>query len=221
MQPAQPPRFNPRAERALLAKLPAREARDVAGSWEKRRRVLEGGESLEDIYNEEKDPLYQWRRMGEVGANPRTMADMGTQKEIEAAAKNFTKGCLDAPRDKQPPLAVDRVDVAIATQADALGVPIAGKQVALDHDYTRHVLLHHGSPSERNRGQEPITDADFALAGTILNQAKSLKLGTPPKSKNGCSRLEVVEDVGNYRYTVVYEVRRASVVVYTLFKRPK
>jgi hypothetical protein len=93
--------------------------------------------------------------------------------------------------------------------------------VALDHDYTRHTLLHHGSPSERSRGQEPITDADLASASTILNQAKNINSGTPPKSKNGCSRLEIVEEVGAYRYTVVYEVRRTSVVVYTMFKRPK
>ena len=39
-------------------------ARDIAGSWEKRRRVLEDGDSLEAIYNEGKDELYQWKRIG-------------------------------------------------------------------------------------------------------------------------------------------------------------
>lgn len=60
------PRFNPKAERAFLAKLDPREARDIAGSWEKRRRVLEDGTSLEAIYNEGKDPLYRWKRVGDV-----------------------------------------------------------------------------------------------------------------------------------------------------------
>ena len=63
------PRERPGAERAYLRSLPAKEARDVAGSWEKRRRVLEDGETLETIYNEGKDELYKWKRMGEVVDN--------------------------------------------------------------------------------------------------------------------------------------------------------
>lgn len=65
--PSEPPRFNPKAEQAFLAKLPAKEARDIAGSWEKRARAL-GGQSLEEIYNQGKDPLYRWKRIGEFGA---------------------------------------------------------------------------------------------------------------------------------------------------------
>lgn len=63
--PAKPPRFNPKAERAFLAKLPPREARDVAGSWAKLERATKGGESLEAIYNEGKDDLYKWKRVGD------------------------------------------------------------------------------------------------------------------------------------------------------------
>lgn len=66
LDPKTPPRFNPKAERAFLAKLDPKEARDIAGSWEKRRRVLEDGTSLEAIYNEGKDPLYRWKRVGDV-----------------------------------------------------------------------------------------------------------------------------------------------------------
>lgn len=215
------PKFKPKAERAFLRSLPAKEAAQVAGSVEKRRRIIEDGESLEGIYNEGKDELYQWKRVGEVPTNPRTMASMKPQQEILTATKSFTKGCMDAPKEKQPPLPVGDINPAVLTQANALGILIKGQNIALDHDYTRHTLLHHGSSSERNRGQEPISDDDLALAGTILNQTKNLKPGTPPKSKNGCLRLEVIEEVGAYRYTVVYEVRRSGVVVYTMFKRPK
>lgn len=151
----------------------------------------------------------------------RDVADINVQSDRTTAAKDFANGCLNAPRDKQPPLVMGSIEAAIAVQADALGIPVTGKQVALDHDYTRHTLLHHGSPSERNRGQEPITDTDLALARTLLNQAKNINPGTPPKSRNGCSRLEVIEEVGGYRYTVIYQVRRSIVVVYTMFKRPK
>ena len=34
------PKFNPKAEQAFLESLPKNEARDVAGSWEKQRRIL-------------------------------------------------------------------------------------------------------------------------------------------------------------------------------------
>jgi hypothetical protein len=61
------PKERPGAERAFLAKLPPKEARDIAGSWEKRRRVLEDKEALETIYNEGKDPLYHWKRFGQFG----------------------------------------------------------------------------------------------------------------------------------------------------------
>lgn len=209
------PRFNPKAERKFLAALPANEARQVAGSRAKLERALKGDATLEDLYNEGKDPLYQWQRVGDVGQDGRMKVTS------EKTATEFADGCLNAPRNKQPPLFIGAMDPAAVAQAVALGIRIRGPQVALDHDYTRHALLHHGSPAERMRGQEPITDADLALAVTILNQTKNLKPGTPPTSKNGATRLEVTEEVGQYRYTVVYEVRRASVVVYTMFKRPK
>ncbi len=64
--PDKSPKERAGAERAYLRSLPAKDARDIAGSWEKRRRVLEDGESLEEIYNEGKDPLYQWKRVGDV-----------------------------------------------------------------------------------------------------------------------------------------------------------
>ncbi len=70
------PRFNPNAERAFLAKLPAKEARDVAGSWEKLARATKGGETLEGIYNEGKDPMYRWKRMGEIGQDGRMENDL-------------------------------------------------------------------------------------------------------------------------------------------------
>ena len=56
------PRFNPKAEQAFLAKLPPKEARDIAGSWDKLARA-KGGETLEAIYNAGKDELYKWKRL--------------------------------------------------------------------------------------------------------------------------------------------------------------
>lgn len=58
------PRFNPKAEQAFLAQLDPKEARDIAGSWDKLARA-KGGETLEAIYNEGKDPLYRWKRIGD------------------------------------------------------------------------------------------------------------------------------------------------------------
>lgn len=59
------PRFNPRAERAFLASLPLDESRQVAGSIDRRDRILAGDATLEEVYNEGKDPLYKWKRVGD------------------------------------------------------------------------------------------------------------------------------------------------------------
>lgn len=61
------PRHNPRAEKAFLASLPAKDAAQIAGSFGKRQRILEGTESLEGVYNQGRDELYKWMRVGDVG----------------------------------------------------------------------------------------------------------------------------------------------------------
>src|SRR5574343_859440 len=63
------PRFNPKAEQAIRARLPPKEARDIAGSWAKLARA-KGGETLEKIYNDGKDPLYRWKKLGEFIDRP-------------------------------------------------------------------------------------------------------------------------------------------------------
>lgn len=77
------PKFNPNAERTFLRTLPAKEAAQVAGSFEKRRRILEDKETLEGIYNEGKDELYRWKRVGEVGQD-RRMNTTPSVADIEA-----------------------------------------------------------------------------------------------------------------------------------------
>jgi hypothetical protein len=59
------PKFKPNAGRKFLNSLPKNEARDVAGSYAKLDRALDG-QPLEAIYNEGKDPLYQWKRVVDI-----------------------------------------------------------------------------------------------------------------------------------------------------------
>lgn len=66
LNPKLQPKFNPNAERAFLAALPPNEARQIAGSPAKLERALKGGESLEAIYNDGKDDLYKWKRVGNI-----------------------------------------------------------------------------------------------------------------------------------------------------------
>lgn len=76
VRPQQPPKFNPKAERAFLNALPAKDARAIAGSVEKLARA-KAGESLEAIYNEGKDELYRWKRVGEVVNENQPIDDPG------------------------------------------------------------------------------------------------------------------------------------------------
>jgi hypothetical protein len=68
------PKFNPKAERKFLNALPANEARQVAGSMEKRDRILAGKATMEEVYNEGKDELYRWKRAGDFGQTAPTTA---------------------------------------------------------------------------------------------------------------------------------------------------
>ena len=78
------PKFNPNAERAFLESLPAKEARAVAGSFAKLERA-KAGESLEAIYNEGKDELYRWKRVGEMMETPQIKAARLSTNAIDAA----------------------------------------------------------------------------------------------------------------------------------------
>lgn len=89
--PKTPPSFNPKAEAAYLRSLPVAEARQVAGSAEKLTQALQGQATLEEIYNQGTDPLYQWQRLGDIlpatgAANaPATEADAAMSNAYEAA----------------------------------------------------------------------------------------------------------------------------------------
>ena len=69
-------RDSPKAEQAFLAGLPGNEAAQVAGSIDQRDRILAGKASIEEVYNEGKDELYKWRRVGDI-LSPATATPAG------------------------------------------------------------------------------------------------------------------------------------------------
>jgi peptidoglycan hydrolase CwlO-like protein len=83
-----------------LRTLPAKEAAQVAGSVEKRQRTLEDKETLESIYNEGKDELYRWKRVGDVGQNALTTATK-TGDDVSNAYEIAKAGGKHAPWYKQ------------------------------------------------------------------------------------------------------------------------
>ena len=91
LNPKLKPRFNPNAGQAFLASLPSNEARQVAGSIDKRDRILAGKATIKEVYNEGKDALYQWKRVGDVAqtaAMPKVHPDVlrsGDAPAIQAA----------------------------------------------------------------------------------------------------------------------------------------
>ena len=94
------PRLNPKAERAFLSSLPAKEAAQVAGSSAKLQQVLKGGTSLETLYNAGKDELYQWKRIGDIlpaTGNP-SEATVSNTYEIAKAAGGKYHGWLKQQR---------------------------------------------------------------------------------------------------------------------------
>ena len=65
LNPKAKPIFNPAEKSGYLRSLPLNQARQIAGSRAKRERAL-SGESLEDIDNDEKDALYQWKPASDI-----------------------------------------------------------------------------------------------------------------------------------------------------------
>lgn len=136
-------------------------------------------------------------------------------KMFPAGAGAYVRRIMANPQDKQKPF-----DLGITSRDAIAGVAVAGKTIALDHDYSRHALLHHGTEKERLRGQEPITAEDLGMAMDLLEADHAvLSEGDPPVSKNGAKRIEVKVELGGWKYTAVFEVRRHRMVLYTLFKR--
>ena len=96
LPPKLKPNFNPKAERAFLASLPANEARQVAGSIEKRDRILAGKATLEEVYNEGKDELYKWKRVGDIVETPQVKAARLSSKAIDSALAEDEKLTIPA-----------------------------------------------------------------------------------------------------------------------------
>lgn len=168
------------------------------------------------------DPLYRLARLGDGVGHVLVRAESTPVSNAYDVAKavSFVENALRNPREKQPPMTLQPVAAEAAARGDALGVVLVGKVVALDHDGVRHIHKEHGQPSERLRGQEPISADDLALFGSIFNRG-SFALGDPPLAKDGSKLLSGATSIGAWQFWFVAKVRRRDVVPYTLFKRPR
>lgn len=203
-------------EGAFLSGLPEGEAARVMGSRARAAEVM-GGASVESVLNHERVPqMYRLQRLGGGSGHPLVNAAPAHQAHEDAV--QFIDRAISNRREKQPPLVLSAVSQEAIDQAKALGIDLAGKSVALDHDGVLHILGRHGAASEKMRGQEPIEASDLAAFAALFNAA-GLSAGDPPKAKDGALLLagSVVQD--GWSYTLVAKVRRRHVVPYTLFKR--
>ncbi|TXI17870.1 MAG: hypothetical protein E6Q67_12570 [Roseateles sp.] len=137
-----------------------------------------------------------------------------------AEAVTHVQRVMASPKDKQPALMLGSVSALAVKKAAGLGVNIERKLVALDHDGVRHALLSHGrAATEEPRGQIPVTADDIAQFRELFNRAV-LVAGDPPTSKDGTPRLEGSAWLGGIEYHFAAVVRRRSVVLLTMWKRP-
>lgn len=122
---------------------------------------------------------------------------------------------------KQASLALAEVPPSFANSLQALGVDTTRRNLALDHDNSRHLFKRHGTEAERLHGQIPITAQDMADLPAILAAHHSAKPGTPPKAKDGASLIEVGSTYGAYEYSIIMKIRKREIVPYTMHKRPR
>lgn len=145
------------------------------------------------------------------------MATWHTPMQATAAVK-FVERSVKAPRVKQPLQVLGSVSSLATDRAKALGVNLAGRTVALEHDGVLHTLKSHGQASEALRGQIPVTVEDLARFRDLFNRAK-LVLGDPPVAKDGSKVLVGEVVLGGVVYHLAVRVRRKHVVPFTMFKR--
>jgi len=137
-----------------------------------------------------------------------------------SVVSDFVDRVLANRRQKQAALIVAPIPDTFAVAAGSLeGVALDGKSLALDHDYLLHIFDRHGGAGEVMRGQIPVTAADLAAIAANLATGRDIRLGDPPRAKNGAARIVAVFEIGGYRLDVVFEVRRRVLVPVTVWKR--
>lgn len=141
-----------------------------------------------------------------------------TPAALPSLAMDFVNRAMSAPKVKQKVHVLGSVSTGAVARAQAVGVSLEGKSLALDHDGVLHTLNQHGKQSEVARGQIPVTAEDFARFFELFNRAK-LKPGEPPIAKDGSKVLEGTVILEGVVYHLVARVRRRDVVPLTMYKR--
>lgn len=146
-------------------------------------------------------------------------AGLGLPALDRVAVLDFVGQVKAQPRIKQPAMVLGALDAATARAAQALGLDISDKVLALDHDGVRHALEQHGDERERLRGQVPVTAEDLAQFGSLFNGA-SLEPGDPPIAKDGSKMVLATARSGGVEYRMAVKIRRHDVVLQTMYKLP-
>lgn len=173
--------------------------------------------------------LAGWAERKLAGADAAIAAQARKHLGLDAARDNtgvnvdeFIQSALQDRRNKQKPLPLADLPQSFVALAEALDrVSVAGKRLALDHDYTLHIIDLHGGEKELLRGQAPIKAADILYLAENIESISAIVPGSPPISNNGAPRISAQLLGAEWRYDVVFEVRRRFVVPYTLWKRKK
>jgi hypothetical protein len=129
----------------------------------------------------------------------------------------FVKNVIKSPRDKQDTLPIGAVSEGAANLLALIGVKVAGKQVALDHDCTIHLVRNHSSETEHLRGQIPITAGDIAAFAEIFNAAQ-LRDGDPPINRDKTPCIAGIAYLNGFKYEFATSIRKRYVVPKTLYK---
>lgn len=136
---------------------------------------------------------------------------------LESAAATFYERARLNPRAKQPYLALAPASSDTVERARRIGIELEGKTVGLDHDGVRHVLTH-SIARESLRGQVPLSPSDVALFPKLLAMA-TLAPGVPPFAPDGARLMTGRIVLEGFVYDLVVKVRRASIVLLTMYKR--
>ena len=164
LSPKLKPKFNPKAERLFLASLPPNEARQVAGSIDKRDRILAGKATLEEVYNEGKDELYQWKRVGDIEMND---AIQKRDRLFEDARRKVVEHGMETGNERLVLLDAKTGEMLEAANGVVDKLILTDTMKALIQDANNSICLIHNHPGSSSFSKEDIRAASLPGANSI------------------------------------------------------
>ena len=136
----------------------------MAGSIDKRDRILAGKATLEEVYNEGKDELYQWKRVGDIEMND---AIQKRDRLFEDARRKVVEHGMETGNERLVLLDAKTGEMLEAANGVVDKLILTDTMKALIQDANNSICLIHNHPGSSSFSKEDIRAASLPGANSI------------------------------------------------------